>query len=157
MVRSRSAAIAAIALCASLVAADPAAAWDHRPHYYGPPPGYHHHDRGGDVALGVGLGVLGLGLTAAMLAPPAPRYYAPPPPVYYAPPPPPPVYYAPPPPPPVYYQPPAMAANPASESYFDEDGRQCREYQTTVRVGGRVRQAYGTACLEEDGTWRVER
>lgn len=32
----------------------------------------------------------------------------------------------------------------------------CREYQTTVTVGGKVRQAYGTACRQPDGTWKIE-
>jgi surface antigen len=31
----------------------------------------------------------------------------------------------------------------------------CREYQQTVTVGGRTRQAYGTACRQPDGSWRV--
>ena len=29
-----------------------------------------------------------------------------------------------------------------------------REYQTTVMVGGRTVDAYGTACLQPDGSWR---
>ena len=33
--------------------------------------------------------------------------------------------------------------------------RYCREYQTTVRIGGRVRHAYGTACRQPDGQWKV--
>ncbi len=32
---------------------------------------------------------------------------------------------------------------------------QTREYQTVVRVGGREREAYGTACLMPDGSWRM--
>jgi hypothetical protein len=161
MTRPVSAAMAAVVLGVSMMAAGPAEAWDRQHHH--PPPSYHHHDRGGDVALGVGLGILGLGLTAAMLSPPA--YYAPPapPPVYYTPPPPP-VYYAPPLPPPAYYAPrpmvvvpSPMSAAPASDSYIADDGRTCREYQTTVVVGGRRQAAYGTACLVADGTWRVVR
>lgn len=35
------------------------------------------------------------------------------------------------------------------------DGRYCREYQTTVTVGGETQKAYGTACREPDGSWRV--
>jgi surface antigen len=34
-------------------------------------------------------------------------------------------------------------------------GGYCREFQQTVRVGGRSRQAYGTACREPDGSWRI--
>ncbi|MDH3739664.1 MAG: RT0821/Lpp0805 family surface protein, partial [Alphaproteobacteria bacterium] len=31
----------------------------------------------------------------------------------------------------------------------------CREYQTTVVVGGREQEAYGTACQQPDGSWKV--
>ena len=34
-------------------------------------------------------------------------------------------------------------------------GRQCREFQQTVMVGGKTRQAYGTACLQPDGAWEI--
>ena len=34
-------------------------------------------------------------------------------------------------------------------------GRQCREYYHTVTVGGRQEEAYGTACLQPDGSWQV--
>jgi hypothetical protein len=34
-------------------------------------------------------------------------------------------------------------------------GRQCREFQQTVTVGGRTEQAYGTACLQPDGDWEI--
>lgn len=34
-------------------------------------------------------------------------------------------------------------------------GRQCREFQQTVTVGGRSEQAYGTACLRPDGSWGI--
>ncbi len=37
----------------------------------------------------------------------------------------------------------------------DSAGNQCREYQTTITVGGRTEQAYGTACRQPDGTWKV--
>ena len=35
--------------------------------------------------------------------------------------------------------------------------RYCREYQTTVTIGGKQRQAYGTACRQPDGQWKVIR
>jgi surface antigen len=35
------------------------------------------------------------------------------------------------------------------------DGKQCREYQSTVTVAGKTQQAYGTACLQADGTWKI--
>ncbi len=40
-------------------------------------------------------------------------------------------------------------------TYQQPNGQYCREYQTTIHVGGRVENAYGTACREPDGTWRI--
>jgi len=37
----------------------------------------------------------------------------------------------------------------------DNNGNYCREYQTTVTVGGEYQQAYGTACRQPDGSWKV--
>ncbi len=75
---------------------------------------------------------------------------------------PPPVIYAPPPmvygaPPPVAYAVPpgSVQAAPASPDYTDRAGRTCREYQSTVTVGGVRRPSYGTACLMSDGSWRI--
>jgi surface antigen len=31
----------------------------------------------------------------------------------------------------------------------------CREYSQRVWIGGAVRESYGTACLQPDGSWRV--
>ena len=31
----------------------------------------------------------------------------------------------------------------------------CREYQTQVVIDGRTQNAYGTACRQPDGNWRV--
>jgi len=38
---------------------------------------------------------------------------------------------------------------------YDTTGAYCREYQTTVTVGGQVQEAYGTACQQPDGSWKV--
>ncbi len=35
------------------------------------------------------------------------------------------------------------------------DGRQCREFQQDVVIDGRNTQAYGTACLQPDGSWQT--
>lgn len=45
---------------------------------------------------------------------------------------------------------------PATDSYRYSDNTclQEREYQTTVFVGGKEVDAYGTACLQPDGSWR---
>ncbi len=37
----------------------------------------------------------------------------------------------------------------------DVSGNYCREYQTTIQVGGQSQQAYGTACRQPDGSWKV--
>jgi hypothetical protein len=70
-------------------------------------------------------------------------------PVYVAPPP---VYYAP--PPPVVYDPPVTYSAPPPA--FQSDGN-CREYQSTVNVGGQAQQMVGTACQQPDGSWRIVR
>ncbi|KAB7738827.1 hypothetical protein F2P47_15430 [Parvibaculum sedimenti] len=99
----------------------------------------------GHVSVGIGFGF-------PLFAGPAwgyydPYYYAPPPVAYY----PPPVVYA---PRPVYYREP-IQAEPTSPVYRDSGGQYCREYQTTVRVGGHYENSYGTACQQPDGSWRV--
>ncbi len=40
-------------------------------------------------------------------------------------------------------------------TYQEPTGRYCREYQQTVTVGGQTEQAYGTACRQPDGSWKV--
>jgi hypothetical protein len=35
------------------------------------------------------------------------------------------------------------------------DGRQCREFQQQVTIGGKNEEAYGTACRQPDGSWQV--
>lgn len=42
-----------------------------------------------------------------------------------------------------------------TETYADRPGGPCREYRTTVNIGGRVEEAYGTACRQPDGTWKI--
>lgn len=34
-------------------------------------------------------------------------------------------------------------------------GEYCREYQTTINVGGKTESAFGTACRQPDGSWRI--
>ncbi|MGF1612881.1 MAG: RT0821/Lpp0805 family surface protein [Gammaproteobacteria bacterium] len=34
-------------------------------------------------------------------------------------------------------------------------GLYCREFQQTVRIGGKLEQAYGTACRQPDGSWKM--
>jgi hypothetical protein len=45
------------------------------------------------------------------------------------------------------YQPPPAQAD-GQQSY-------CREFQSTIVVEGRQQQAFGTACLQPDGSWQI--
>lgn len=36
-----------------------------------------------------------------------------------------------------------------------QSGAYCRQYRTTVNIDGRAETAYGTACQEQNGTWRI--
>ena len=42
-----------------------------------------------------------------------------------------------------------------TETYQTESGRYCREFQHTIYVGGEPEQAYGTACRQPDGSWKI--
>lgn len=35
------------------------------------------------------------------------------------------------------------------------DGSYCREYNQSINIGGRVEQAYGTACRQANGAWQI--
>ena len=49
---------------------------------------------------------------------------------------------------PSMYQPPPAQAEEQQQSY-------CREFQSTIVVEGRQQQAFGTACLQPDGSWQI--
>jgi hypothetical protein len=34
--------------------------------------------------------------------------------------------------------------------------QECREFNTLVTIAGQQQQAHGTACLQPDGTWKIE-
>lgn len=36
-----------------------------------------------------------------------------------------------------------------------ETNQHCREYQQTVTIGGQQEEAYGTACRQPDGSWKI--
>lgn len=38
---------------------------------------------------------------------------------------------------------------------YHRQGRYCREYQTRVKIGGKWKQAYGKACRQPDGSWKM--
>ena len=42
-----------------------------------------------------------------------------------------------------------------TQTYQNTGGEYCREYQQTITVGGETQVAYGTACRQPDGTWRI--
>lgn len=42
-----------------------------------------------------------------------------------------------------------------SNYYQNASGQYCREFTQTITVGGKTQQGHGTACREEDGTWRI--
>lgn len=42
-----------------------------------------------------------------------------------------------------------------TSTYQKADGAYCREYEQTVTVGGEKQKAYGTACRQPDGTWKI--
>lgn len=37
----------------------------------------------------------------------------------------------------------------------DANGNYCREFQQTIIVGGQQQQAYGKACRQPDGSWKI--
>jgi surface antigen len=43
-----------------------------------------------------------------------------------------------------------------TRTYQLANGTYCREYHQTITVSGEQHQAYGTACRQPDGTWKIE-
>lgn len=42
-----------------------------------------------------------------------------------------------------------------TQTYQRADGTYCREFTQTINVGGQVEEAYGTACRQPDGSWKI--
>jgi surface antigen len=42
-----------------------------------------------------------------------------------------------------------------TKTYQRDDGRPCREFQQTVTIDGRSERAYGRACRQSDGSWKI--
>ncbi len=42
-----------------------------------------------------------------------------------------------------------------TRTYQTASGGPCREYQQTVTIDGRTEQAYGRACRQSDGSWKI--
>jgi len=79
-------------------------------------------------------------------------------------------YIAPPAPPPprvIYVQPDVVEYRVREPAYVEggyvgggsmpESSRHCREFTQQIKIGNEVKESYGTACLQPDGTWRIER
>lgn len=43
------------------------------------------------------------------------------------------------------------------DTYQTSSGQYCREYLQEVVIGGELQQAYGTACRQPDGSWKIIR
>lgn len=56
---------------------------------------------------------------------------------------------------PNYVAPPALPPPPPVTYLDDEKGSYCREFSQQVRLGNEVREIYGTACLQPDGSWHI--
>jgi len=42
-------------------------------------------------------------------------------------------------------------------AFQDATGQICREFNQTVTIGGQSQQAWGTACRQSDGSWKLQR
>ena len=42
-----------------------------------------------------------------------------------------------------------------TRTYTADSGDPCREFTTTVLIGGEEQQGYGTACRQADGSWKI--
>ncbi|MDD3181787.1 MAG: RT0821/Lpp0805 family surface protein [Alphaproteobacteria bacterium] len=48
----------------------------------------------------------------------------------------------------------AGTITPVRDGYAN-DGAYCREFQQSISVGGQQKQAYGRACQQQDGSWKI--
>lgn len=42
-----------------------------------------------------------------------------------------------------------------TRTYQTANGNYCREFQQVITIGGEQQQAYGTACRQPDGSWKI--
>jgi hypothetical protein len=58
-----------------------------------------------------------------------------------------------------YAYPPSYGYDPSmyqpAPAQADDQQSYCREFQSTIVVEGRQQQAFGTACLQPDGSWQI--
>ena len=43
-----------------------------------------------------------------------------------------------------------------TQTMMSANNQPCREFNTTVNIGGELSQAYGTACRQADGSWKIQ-
>jgi len=43
-----------------------------------------------------------------------------------------------------------------TQTMISAHNQPCREFTTTVNIGGELSQAYGTACRQNDGSWKIQ-
>ena len=43
-----------------------------------------------------------------------------------------------------------------TQTMMSATNQPCREFNTTVNIGGELSQAYGTACRQSDGSWKIQ-
>ncbi len=50
----------------------------------------------------------------------------------------------------------SASGNVTPKGYYQKpSGQYCREYTQSVNIGGRIEEAYGQACRQPDGTWKI--
>ena len=42
------------------------------------------------------------------------------------------------------------------KTYQTADGKQCRQYETSVTIDGKQEKAFGKACRQPDGNWQID-
>ena len=42
------------------------------------------------------------------------------------------------------------------KTYQTADGKQCRQYETSVTIDGKQEKAFGKACRQPDGSWQID-
>ena len=43
-----------------------------------------------------------------------------------------------------------------TQTHVSANEQPCREFTTTVNIGGQPQQGYGTACRQADGSWKIQ-